>query len=71
MKGRIGEDGTIQTPYLGAVKAASKTTVQFADELAKALETGGYYAHPIVGSTIVSYASRYVAVLRVASARPA
>ncbi len=63
VKGRIGEDGTIQTPYLGAVKAANKTTVQFADELAKALETGGYYAHPIVKVDIVSYASRYVTVL--------
>ena len=34
VKDRIGEDGTIRTPYLGPVKAADKTTVQFADELA-------------------------------------
>ena len=63
VKDRVGEDGTIRTPYLGPVKAADKTTVQFADELAKALETGGYYAHPIVKVDIVSYASRYVTVL--------
>jgi polysaccharide export outer membrane protein len=63
VKGRIGEDGTIRVPYLGAVKAADKTTVQFSDELGKALETGGYYAHPIVKVDIVSYASRYVTVL--------
>ena len=63
VKGRIGEDGTIRVPYLGAVKASDKTTVQFADELGKALETGGYYAHPIVKVDIVSYASRYVTVL--------
>jgi polysaccharide export outer membrane protein len=63
VKGRIGEDGTIRVPYLGAVKAADKTTVQFADELGRALETGGYYAHPIVKVDIVAYASRYVTVL--------
>lgn len=63
VKGRIGEDGTIRVPYLGAVKAADKTAVQFADELGKALETGGYYAHPIVKVDIMSYGSRYVTVL--------
>jgi polysaccharide export outer membrane protein len=63
VKSRIGEDGTIRVPYLGAVKAADKTSVQFADELGKALETGGYYAHPIVKVDIMSYGSRYVTVL--------
>jgi polysaccharide export outer membrane protein len=63
VKGRIGEDGTLRVPYLGAVKAADKTVVQFADELGKALETGGYYTHPIVKVDIVSYGSRYVTVL--------
>lgn len=63
VKGRIGEDGTIRVPYLGAVKAADKTKVQFEDELGKALETGGYFAHPIVKVDIVSYGSRYVTVL--------
>ncbi|MDB5482033.1 MAG: sugar transporter substrate-binding protein [Caulobacteraceae bacterium] len=63
VKDRIGADGTIRTPYLGAVKVADKTIKQFADELGKALETGGYYAHPIVKVDILSYASRYVTVL--------
>jgi len=63
VKGRIGEDGSIRVPYLGAVTAANKSTVQFADELGKALESGGYYAHPIVKVDIESYASRYVTVL--------
>jgi len=63
VKDRINEDGTIRTPYLGLVKAADKTTKQFADEMSKALETGGYYAHPIVKVDILSYASRYVTVL--------
>jgi polysaccharide export outer membrane protein len=63
VKDRIGEDGTIKVPYLGAVKAAEKTPAQFGDELGKALETGGYFAHPIVKVDILSYASRYVTVL--------
>ena len=37
--------------------------MQFEDELGKALETGGYFAHPIVKVDIVSYGSRYVTVL--------
>ncbi len=62
-KGRIGEDGTIRVPYLGTVSAGSKTTAQLADELGKALDSGGYYAHPIVKVDIAGYASRYVTVL--------
>ncbi len=62
-KGRIGEDGTIRVPYLGSVTASNKTTVQLADELGKALESGGYFSHPIVKVDVSSYASRYVTVL--------
>lgn len=62
-KARIGEDGTIRVPYLGAVAAANMTAVQLADALGKALETGGYYTHPIVKVDVASYASRYVTVL--------
>jgi polysaccharide biosynthesis/export protein len=60
---RIGEDGTIRVPFLGVVSAANKTAPQFADELGKALESGGYFSHPIVKVDIVSFASRYVTVL--------
>jgi polysaccharide export outer membrane protein len=63
VRGRIGEDGTLRVPYLGAVKAADKTTGQLEDELTKALETGGYFTHPIVKVDIVSYGSRYVTAL--------
>jgi polysaccharide export outer membrane protein len=62
-KGRIGEDGTLRVPYLGSVVAADKTTDQLADDLAKSLQAGGYYAHPIVKVDIDSYGSRYVTVL--------
>ena len=62
-RARIGEDGTIQLPYLGGVVAANKTTSQLATEIAAALEKGGFFAHPIMSIQIVSYASRYVTVL--------
>ena len=62
-KGRIGEDGTFRLPFLGAILAANKTTVQLSDDVAKALDVGGYFAHPIVKIEVASYASRYVTVL--------
>ena len=62
-KGRIDEDGTFRVPFLGAVSAANKTPVQFGDALAKALDAGGYFSHPVVQVEVTSYASRYVTVL--------
>jgi polysaccharide export outer membrane protein len=62
-RGRVGQDGTIQLPYLGSVKVGNQTTEQLAAALQHSLESGGYFAHPIVKVEIVSYASRYVVVL--------
>ncbi|MGH7017930.1 MAG: SLBB domain-containing protein, partial [Caulobacteraceae bacterium] len=62
-RARVGEDGTIQVPYLGTVHPGGKTPAEFADDLAAALEKGGFYSHPIMSVEIVSYASRYVTVL--------
>jgi polysaccharide export outer membrane protein len=62
-RARIGQDGAIQLPYLGTVAASDRSTRKLGDEIAKALEAGGYYASPIVNVDIVSYASRYVTVL--------
>ncbi|HEV2365927.1 MAG TPA: polysaccharide biosynthesis/export family protein [Caulobacteraceae bacterium] len=62
-RARINEAGTIELPYLGAVVAANKTTTQFADDVAAALEHGGFFEKPVVSVQIVSYASRYVTVL--------
>jgi polysaccharide export outer membrane protein len=59
----IGADGAIELPYLGKVAAANKTTIQLSADIARALETGGYYSHPILSVQIVAYASRYVTVL--------
>jgi polysaccharide export outer membrane protein len=62
-RGRIGEDGTIQLPFLGTVKAANLTAPQLESEVAAALDKGGYFSHPVVKVDIVSFGSRYVTVL--------
>jgi polysaccharide biosynthesis/export protein len=59
----VSQDGSIQLPFIGKVMAASRTTSQLGDDVALALETGGFYARPIVSVQIVAYASRYVTVL--------
>jgi polysaccharide export outer membrane protein len=62
-RGRIGEDGTIRLPFLGPVMAANRTAAQLGDDVAQALDKGGFFTHPIVKVEIVSYGSRYVTVL--------
>jgi polysaccharide export outer membrane protein len=62
-KARIGADGTIQLPFLGAFPAADRTVVQLRDQIADALQKGGFFAKPIIQVEVVSYASRYVTVL--------
>ena len=60
---RIGEDGSIRLPFLGATPAAGRTSLQLVTDVASALEKGGYFSKPIVKVDVVSYASRYVTVL--------
>jgi polysaccharide export outer membrane protein len=62
-RGRIGADGSFQLPFVGSIAAANKTATELSVDIGKALEAGGYFAHPIVKVEIVSYASRYVIVL--------
>jgi polysaccharide export outer membrane protein len=62
-RARIDADGKIQLPYLGTLKVSEQTATQLADVVGKALEKGGYFAHPIMKVDVVSYASRYVIVL--------
>jgi polysaccharide biosynthesis/export protein len=62
-RARISEQGTIELPFLGAVDAADRTTLQLADQIAKALDKGGFFSKPIITVEIASYASKYVTVL--------
>lgn len=60
---RVQADGSVQLPLVGKVQAAEHTTAELAETIRKSLQTGGFYADPIVNIEVVSYASRYVTVL--------
>lgn len=60
---QIQNDGTLQLPFLGTVKASDLTILQFRENVRQALIRGGYYASPVVNVAVASYASRYVTVL--------
>ena len=62
-KTKVGTDGKIQLPLLGAVSASDRTVLQLRDEIKQALQKGGFFTQPIVEVQVVSYASRYVTVL--------
>jgi polysaccharide export outer membrane protein len=60
---RVGPDGSVLLPMLGAVPAVDRTPIKLADQIRVALEKGGYFAKPIVRVDVVAVASRYVTVL--------
>jgi polysaccharide biosynthesis/export protein len=60
---KIGTDGMIPLPLIGPTQAASKTSLELAEDVKTALEKGGYFRSPIMRVEIVGYASRYVTVL--------
>lgn len=62
-KSKVGTDGKIQLPLLGAVPAANRTVLQLRTEIRVALQKGGFFTQPIVEVQVASYASRYVTVL--------
>jgi polysaccharide biosynthesis/export protein len=63
VRSKIGADGSLQLPFIGATPAANRTAKQLAEDVRIALEKGGYYAKPIMRVEVVGYASRYVTVL--------
>ena len=60
---QIGPDGKVLLPYVGAVTAANRSTVDFAEDVQKALAAGGYFEHPIVHVDVLGIASHYATVL--------
>ena len=62
-KTKIGVDGKIQLPLLGAVPAADRTVLQLRAQITDALQKAGFFNRPIVEVQVASYASRYVTVL--------
>lgn len=59
----VQQDGTIQLPYVGSIRALDKTVLQLGREIAAALERGGYYVKPAIQVTVAQITSRYVTVL--------
>ena len=47
-RSKIGTDGRIQLPLLGAVPAADRTVLQLRNEIRVALQKGGFLTQPIV-----------------------
>jgi polysaccharide export outer membrane protein len=60
---RIGQDGLIDLPYLHTISASNRTTRQLGEEIARALDGGGFFSKPVVSVEIATYASRNVTVL--------
>jgi polysaccharide export outer membrane protein len=62
-RARVGSDGKVLLPYIGAVPAADKGAGQLAEEIRAALQRGGFFAQPSVRVDVVAVTSRYVTVL--------
>lgn len=62
-RSRVGADGALLLPYLGAVQAAGQSPDKFAQQIRAALIKGGFFADPMVHAEVVGVASRYVTVL--------
>jgi polysaccharide biosynthesis/export protein len=60
---RIGNDGAVLLPYLGPFPATGRTPAKLAQEIAAALQKGGFFSHPVVRVDIVGVGSRTVTVL--------
>ena len=65
---RIGSDGAVLLPYIGPVPATERSPAQLAEQIASALEKGGFFSHPAVRVDVVGVSSRYVTVLGAVSA---
>jgi polysaccharide export outer membrane protein len=60
---RVGPDGSVLLPMLGAVPAVNRTPTKLAEQIRVALEKGGYFSKPVVRVDVVAVASSYVTVL--------
>jgi polysaccharide export outer membrane protein len=60
---RVGTDGAIVLPLIGAMQAINRSPGQLADEVRAALQKGGYYAQPLVRVEVVGVSSRFVTIM--------
>jgi polysaccharide export outer membrane protein len=62
-RAKVGTDGMIQLPYIGAIAAADRTAQTLRDQIKATLIKGGYFSNPNLSVQVASFASRYVTVL--------
>jgi polysaccharide biosynthesis/export protein len=60
---RVGEDGSITFPLIGAVKASGQTPSMVEKEIATRLAKGGFIVDPNVNLNIVQYRGQQISVL--------
>jgi len=60
---RVGEDGGITFPLIGAVKAAGQTPADAEKEISSRLAKGGFIVDPNVNLNIVQYRGQQISVL--------
>lgn len=63
VRARIGADGTVNVPFLGAVPAAGGTPADFARRLSDRYVAGGYLTNPSINVEVTNYVSRAATVL--------
>lgn len=62
-RARVGSDGTILLPLVGAIKAQDRTILELSDDIRTALIKGEFYSEPVVRAEVVGISSRYATVL--------
>ena len=60
---RVGVDGKVSLPFIGAVKVGGLTPGEVASDLQKRLSEGGYFNNPQVSVFVKEYATQGVSVL--------
>jgi polysaccharide export outer membrane protein len=60
---RVGEDGSITFPLIGAVKAAGQTPALVEKEIATRLAKGGFIVDPNINLNIIQYRGQQISVL--------
>ncbi|HEY4215077.1 MAG TPA: polysaccharide biosynthesis/export family protein [Steroidobacteraceae bacterium] len=59
----VGDDGTINAPYVGRIPVAGISPVQAATRLSKALKAGGFFVDPHVTVLVTQGRSQFVSVV--------
>jgi polysaccharide export outer membrane protein len=62
-RARIGTDGAILLPLIGATPATNRSPAQLAEDVRASLQKGSFYANPVVRVDVLGVASRFITIL--------